>query len=326
MATYQERNSKFANSSNHFPMKHPMAAHFNSIRGRNAFASTGAASGQNHFTDTGLSALASGMGTINLGNPNYTPNKSNNTLAGSHAADFAAQPLWLQQQQAQMLYVSNPLLQATGQVPGMHGTPALYSPVTPYLTNGGYGYGHQVVDGSPLGNNWRSDAQITNADLPILMTPRRDSASSTEQDIPATPYTGYGMYSSGVAIMERSPSGVFTSAAASPSNLTPNGYMGVVKPTPISTQLDFLLKQDPHIPRAIPAPNSPLKPLDRCLENRNGETNVYIRGLHPETTDKMLEEWGKRFGDIQSSKSIIDMKTNLCKGYVLSIWKYRSSH
>ncbi|KAF2103567.1 hypothetical protein NA57DRAFT_26608, partial [Rhizodiscina lignyota] len=49
--------------------------------------------------------------------------------------------------------------------------------------------------------------------------------------------------------------------------------------------------------------------------NKNGETNVYIRGLMPETTDEMLESWGIRFGDIASHKAIIDHKTNLCKGF-----------
>lgn len=62
-----------------------------------------------------------------------------------------------------------------------------------------------------------------------------------------------------------------------------------------------------------------MKPLDRCLENKSGETNVYIRGLLPETTDEMLHVWGMRFGDIQSSKSIIDLKTGLCKGQVYSL-------
>ncbi|KAF1821648.1 uncharacterized protein K489DRAFT_321694 [Dissoconium aciculare CBS 342.82] len=73
--------------------------------------------------------------------------------------------------------------------------------------------------------------------------------------------------------------------------------------------------QEPVIPPAIPAPSSPLKPLDRALENQRGETNVYIRGLLPETTDEMLQVWGSRFGDIKSSKSIIDMQTGLCKGF-----------
>ena len=83
----------------------------------------------------------------------------------------------------------------------------------------------------------------------------------------------------------------------------------------VSPRLKLLMAQEPAIPRAIPAPSSPLKPLDRALENQRGETNVYIRGLLPETTDENLEAWGSRFGDIKSSKSIIDLNTGLCKGY-----------
>jgi hypothetical protein len=86
--------------------------------------------------------------------------------------------------------------------------------------------------------------------------------------------------------------------------------------TDVSPRLKLLMSQEPAIPRAIPAPSSPLKPLDRALENQRGETNVYIRGLLPETTDENLEAWGSRFGDIKSSKSIIDLNTGLCKGYV----------
>ena len=86
--------------------------------------------------------------------------------------------------------------------------------------------------------------------------------------------------------------------------------------TDVSPRLKLLMSQEPAIPRAIPAPSSPLKPLDRALENQRGETNVYIRGLLPETTDENLEAWGSRFGDIKSSKSIIDLNTGLCKGYI----------
>jgi len=57
-----------------------------------------------------------------------------------------------------------------------------------------------------------------------------------------------------------------------------------------------------------------MKPLDRSLENPHGVTNVYIRGLRPETSDEMLQQIASRFGDIVSSKSIIDHTTGLCKG------------
>jgi hypothetical protein len=158
--------------------------------------------------------------------------------------------------------------------------------------------------------------------MPTLVNTRRGSLSSTEEQIPSTPYHGYGY--GDVAILGRSPGAVFASNTPSPeSNYQQQQYgaqqqypliKNFVHP-PIPLHFQLLLKQDPEIPRAIPAPSSPAKPLDRCLENKNGETNIYIRGLRPETTDDMLHAWGIRFGDIASSKSIIDHKNGQCKGF-----------
>lgn len=82
--------------------------------------------------------------------------------------------------------------------------------------------------------------------------------------------------------------------------------------------LEVLTQQDPPIPRAVPAmwtnPNEIT--LAKCLENREGITNVYIRGFLPETTDEMLHAYAARFGKIDRCKAIIDLDTGLCKGYV----------
>lgn len=85
--------------------------------------------------------------------------------------------------------------------------------------------------------------------------------------------------------------------------------------------MDFhhITHQDPEIPRAIPAPysfNDGRGTLDRILDNPHSTTNVYIRGFHPNTTDGMLQQYGSRFGEIETAKSIIDHLTNTCKGYV----------
>ncbi|XP_022916231.1 protein alan shepard isoform X3 [Onthophagus taurus] len=45
------------------------------------------------------------------------------------------------------------------------------------------------------------------------------------------------------------------------------------------------------------------------------KTNLYIRGLSANTTDKDLENMCKKFGTIISTKAILDKNTNKCKGY-----------
>lgn len=119
--------------------------------------------------------------------------------------------------------------------------------------------------------------------------------------------------------MNRFRSDVSTHSTRSPTSVFgPYGMATSKNPeqTGNSRCLETLTSQWPAIPRAIPAPSSPLKPLDRALENHRGDTNVYIRGLLPETTDEDLKAWSSRFGDIESSKSMIDLNTGLCKGYV----------
>lgn len=108
------------------------------------------------------------------------------------------------------------------------------------------------------------------------------------------------------------------------------GYMYNGTPCPVPYQmmrtpggyawqdLDALVKQDPPIPRAVPAmwTNPSDMTLAKCLENREGITNVYIRGFLPETTDEMLHSYAARFGKIDRCKAIVDLDTSLCKGLV----------
>lgn len=89
---------------------------------------------------------------------------------------------------------------------------------------------------------------------------------------------------------------------------TPNGY--------IIQDMDDLTQQEPAIPRAVPAmwTNASEFTLAKCLENREGITNVYIRGFLPETTDEMLHAYAARFGRIDRCKAIVDLDSGLCKG------------
>lgn len=270
--------------------------------------------------DNGMAGLTSGMAAMNV-HGSYGPSiasKTSGAVLSGNASEYGSlisqgQGLWVPNMNPMYGVMANGQQQS-----GMTHSPGIYNHTGTFVPQAAYQYNQGMVE-SPMGNAWAS--RVSSGDLPTLMTPRRDSISSNENDIPGTPYTSAGLYRYGTstAIMDRSPNGIYTSSATpSPSQLAQYGAQ-LVNPkhasvATISPQLAQLLQKDPAIPRAIPAPSSPLKPLDRSLENKTGETNVYIRGLLPETTDEMLHAWGKRFGDIQSSKSIIDLKTNLCKG------------
>lgn len=93
----------------------------------------------------------------------------------------------------------------------------------------------------------------------------------------------------------------------------------------VAQDMEALTQQEPAIPRAVRAVWSTPSELSlaKCLENREGITNVYIRGFLPDTTDEMLHAYAARFGEIKRLKAIVDLETGLCKGYVT--WKRQSS-
>ncbi|EPS33034.1 hypothetical protein PDE_07995 [Penicillium oxalicum 114-2] len=90
---------------------------------------------------------------------------------------------------------------------------------------------------------------------------------------------------------------------------TPTGY--------VTQNLEALTQREPAIPRAVPSVwNDPAEVnLSKSLENREGIRNVYIRGLHPNTTDQMIYDYAIRFGDIERCKAIVDLDTGTCKGF-----------
>ncbi|KAI8942414.1 hypothetical protein NX059_000488 [Plenodomus lindquistii] len=279
--------------------------------------------------DHGLQGLTSNMAALNM-HASYgssaTSKSASSALSGG-SSEYGNMPL----SQGQGLWVPNQhvlggmyqIMPGNQQQTNMTPSPNMYNPAGAYVPQAAYQYGQAVVDNSPMAPAWA--ARLSSGEMPSLMTPRRDSVSSNENDIPGTPYGSNGTYRYGAGgattIMDRSPNVLFTSSATpSPSQLAhPYQVMAPMQKQQsmpsLPPHLLALVHQEPPIPRAIPAPSSPHKPLDRSLENKTGETNVYIRGLLPETTDEMLHAWGKRFGDIQSSKSIIDNKTFLCKGF-----------
>jgi len=263
-------------------------------------------------------ALAHSFQGMNLQNQSFAAQAKNammTTGAGNYGGMSVAptMPSALYGATGQYMYPNNYGVNAANQSPSMY---------TPHASQ--YGapmnyHGYHQHDNSPLSQNWTPTTGAT-GEVPTLITPRRDSISSNENDQPATPsYAGYPSFPHGGVAINRSPSGVFTHSTPSPTSMMgPYGMPMAKQPdqSDVSPRIKILVAREPAIPRAIPAPSSPLKPLDRALENQRGETNVYIRGLLPETTDEILEGWGARFGDIKSSKSIMDHNTDLCKGYV----------
>lgn len=262
-----------------------------------------------------MAALTHGFQGMNMGNQSFAAQAKNAMMSSANNGygQIASMPASMYNAPGQYMFPNNYGAGANTQSSGMY-TPhaAQFMPQINYN-------GYQQHDHSPLSSqNWTPTTGAT-GEVPTLITPRRDSISSNENDQPTTPsYAGYPYAHNGVAI-NRSPSGAFTHNSSSPASMIGPYGMPMQKQleqSDVSPRIKLLVNKEPVIPRAIPAPSSPLKPLDRALENQRGETNVYIRGLLPETTDDMLQNWGERFGDIKSSKSIIDLNTGLCKGYV----------
>jgi len=88
-------------------------------------------------------------------------------------------------------------------------------------------------------------------------------------------------------------------------------------PTPPETST---VQLPPDIPPAVPSiyPDPAYSNINACLYNPKGTTNVYIRGLRPETTDEDLLHMVRHYGTIVSTKAIIDTQTKSCKGYISS--------
>lgn len=72
-----------------------------------------------------------------------------------------------------------------------------------------------------------------------------------------------------------------------------------------------------YTPRTMPAasPNTSQSSGGSQSGEQLSKTNLYIRGLNPNTTDKNLVDLCQPYGKIISTKAIIDQTTNKCKGY-----------
>ncbi|XP_034725165.1 RNA-binding motif, single-stranded-interacting protein 2-like isoform X4 [Etheostoma cragini] len=66
---------------------------------------------------------------------------------------------------------------------------------------------------------------------------------------------------------------------------------------------------------APPSPNTNSSSNSSGGGEQLSKTNLYIRGLHPGTTDQDLVKLCQPYGKIVSTKAILDKTTNKCKGY-----------
>ncbi|XP_071153012.1 RNA-binding motif, single-stranded-interacting protein 1-like isoform X7 [Mytilus edulis] len=129
------------------------------------------------------------------------------------------------------------------------------------------------------------------------------------------------------------------SPAATPSNIAGNqsqqgswqsshnyyqGGLRFPQPNPAAygsyAQVQIVGKEDQtYTPRSMPAasPNTTSSQSSSQSGSMNdlSKTNLYIRGLNPNTTDKDLINLCQPYGHIVSTKAIIDLSTSKCKGY-----------
>lgn len=81
--------------------------------------------------------------------------------------------------------------------------------------------------------------------------------------------------------------------------------------------VDDMAKNGPPIP--APVYSNFTQPGGRYsqsfLDNPTNTTNVYVRGLPPDTNDDKLLEMTARFGRVTSHKAIMDTEHGTCKGY-----------
>ena len=174
--------------------------------------------------------------------------------------------------------------------------------------------GVSVGPHTPQNYSWMPSQSLPH--VPDLVAPRRTSWSSTEELSPQTPVDGY---QPPMLVPGQSPSDWSTNPSPLSGRL-PNNQQICRQPKGEYAIADFWVwtQADPAIPAPIPAwrsgPDGGRGSLDKILDNRDGTTNVYVRGLRPDTTDELLAGYGRRFGEIVSQKAIIDMSNNTCKG------------
>ena len=277
----------------------------------------------NNLTQAFGATSLSGTAPATLGKASSNSMAANNVhLSNMLAMQSTGQPFYQQYADANMIYSgmaagSTPYTQypggynmSYGQAP--YGGQQALNAYDAYMT--------QEMPTSLRYTNYATSQHIPN-DVPELAVPRRTSLSSNDDSGPKTPFN-HGTYANGAypTAYQGDEDSPFTDP--SPIQLARKFPYEHLWRTPDGgyEYVDYYTKtriEEPAIPAAIPArqtKDSGRGTFDKILDNEHGTTNVYIRGLWPNTTDEILHGYGARFGDIVSCKAIIDLNTGTCKG------------
>ena len=205
--------------------------------------------------------------------------------------------------------------QPVAAAPLQNGGYAAYAPSLAYSTQANYsGYmpAHSMMPYSQARQGHMAERQgAMHKDVPGL--DNRRGFYSTNDLALRTPF--HGSLGHGYRVpVDRSPI-YSTLSPQTPHNVLPQaGKPFPYKAIPVNCNIATL---DQTIPKAVPAVFTPenARTLDQSLSNQiNGNRNVYIRGLHPDTNDEILAAYARLFGSVETSKAIIDTATGTCKG------------
>jgi hypothetical protein len=165
----------------------------------------------------------------------------------------------------------------------------------------------------PAARGYYRDRDQLHKEVPGLEN--RRGSYSTNESAPSTSYYDHGTH---IAPVDRSLFGYTPSPQDLQIQHIPQPSKVPFKTIPVDVDVNTLLLQHPAIPPAVPAvftPRESMRTLDQSLSNPiQGNRNVYIRGLHPNTDNETLAAYAARFGMVETSKAIIDTSTGACKG------------
>lgn len=296
------------------------------------------------YNQAAINSLTQTLASTTLGNG--APIGGENQVKNPYAANGTNSGSMLAMHNNGQLYYQH-LGDGTLVMPGMNSVSGTYQP---YAGNYSMGFGQNSYLYQPAYNGFASSTQhgLANTlrnntwevsrqvpvEVPDLAAPRRTSQSSNEgPPSPHTPYN-FGTYPSTAYRNVTSENPLDPWVEHSPIQLaekfpfeqiwrTRNGGYEYVDYYAITRNNEHY----PKIPIAVPArqtKDSGRGTFDKILDNEHGTTNVYIRGLWPDTTDDKLEAYGARFGDIVSCKAIIELQTGTCKGFDLGATRGRA--